>query len=331
MAKISVIGGGAWGTALATVARRAGHDTLLWAREAEVVDAINARHRNEIFLPDIDLDPDITATADIAEAAADADTVLLVAPAQHLRAVAATMANHVKNETPVAICAKGIEIATGALMSEALAVSLPGQPFAVLSGPTFASEVARGLPAAVTLAADGALAEMLADMLGSPHFRPYVSHDPTGAQIGGAVKNVIAIGCGIVAGRGLGENARAALITRGLAEMTRFCVAKGGEAETMMGLSGLGDLTLTCNSMQSRNMSLGHAIGEGRTLQDIMKDRKSVAEGVHSAEAIYKLSRRLKIDMPITTAVHAILHEGADLDEVIEGLMSRPFRAEEID
>ncbi len=328
MQRIGIIGGGAWGTALAVTARRAGRDVILWAREAEVVVAINQRHENSLFLPGIAVDPAIAATADIAAAAAG-DAVLLVVPAQHLRAVASALAPALSPDAAVVICAKGIEENSGALMSEVAAAALPGARLAVLSGPTFAIEVARGLPTAVTLATtDQALGRRLIAALGTRSFRPYLSDDVVGAEIGGAVKNVLAIACGIVAGRRLGDNARAALITRGIAEMVRLARAKGGRAETLMGLSGLGDLTLTCTALQSRNHSLGVALGEGKALADILRPRRSIAEGVSSSAAIVALARRLAVDMPIVAAVDAILHHDADIDATVAGLLARPFRDE---
>ena len=325
---IGIIGGGAWGTALGLVTLRAGRDPLLWAREPEVVAAINTRHENTLFLPGAALDPRLGATSELAQAAAR-DLLLLAVPAQHLRAIAGALAPHLKSGTPVVICAKGIEERTGALLSEVVAEALPQAPVALLSGPTFAAEVAAGFPTAITLAAsDAALGQRVIQSLGSRAFRPYYSDDVSGAQIGGAVKNVIAIACGIVVGRKLGDNARAALITRGLAEMARLALAKGGRAETLMGLSGLGDLTLTCTSLQSRNHSLGVALGEGKPLADILAARRSVAEGVTSAAAAAALAQRLGVEMPIVAAVDAILHRGAAIDVAIESLLSRPFRNE---
>jgi glycerol-3-phosphate dehydrogenase (NAD(P)+) len=326
--RIGIIGGGAWGTALATVARRAGRDVVLQAREAEVVAAINEDRENTLFLPGIPLDAAIQATTDAAEAA-DAEAVLLAAPAQHLRAVAIDLAPLWRPGVPAVICAKGIEQETCALMSEVAEDVLPGVPYAVLSGPTFAAEVARDMPTAVTLAtADGGLGETLAAAIGTPRFRTYLSADPIGAQLGGAVKNVLAIACGIVEGRRLGDNARAALITRGLAEIARLGAAKGAEAETLMGLCGFGDLTLTCNNIQSRNFSLGVALGEGQTLDDILAARRSVAEGVHTASSVSELARRLGVDMPICVAVDGVLNHFADLDATIEGLLARPYGTE---
>jgi glycerol-3-phosphate dehydrogenase (NAD(P)+) len=325
---IAVIGAGAWGTALCQVARRAGRDVVLWAHEAEVAYAVNRKHENPIFLPGVALDAGIRATAILEEAAA-ADAVLLTVPAQFLRGVAAALAGSLGKSTPVVICAKGIERDTCLLMSEVVAQALPGRPVAALSGPTFAAEVASGKPTAVTLAADdAAIAAALVEALGTPAFRPYQSADVTGALIGGAVKNVIAIACGIAEGRDMGQNARAALITRGLAEMTRLAMKKGARPETMMGLSGLGDLTLTCTSTQSRNYSLGRALGEGKTLADILASRNSVAEGVESAASVAGLAARVGVEVPIAEAVDAVLNKGAAIDEQIGALLARPFRAE---
>ncbi len=331
MERIGIIGGGAWGTALAQLLSRAGRRTTIWAHEAETVAAINRDHANPAFLPGVALDPGVRATASLAEAA-QADLVLLVPPAQHLRALAASLAGVLAPGVPAVICAKGIELGSGALPSEIVAQTLPATPCAVLSGPTFAAEVARGQPTAVTLAcADAALGRRLADALGSRAFRPYLGDDPVGAEIGGALKNVMAIACGIVIGRGLGDNARAALITRSLAEMVRLAQAKGARAGTLMGLSGLGDLTLTCTSPQSRNYSLGVELGEGRSLAAILAGRRSVAEGVTSAAAAVALARRLGIDMPIAAGVAAIIHDGATIDGVIAALLARPFRSETLE
>ncbi|MHA1597241.1 MAG: NAD(P)H-dependent glycerol-3-phosphate dehydrogenase [Alphaproteobacteria bacterium] len=327
--KIGVIGAGAWGTALAAVARRGGHDVVLHAHESEVADSINQTHVNEAFLPGVELDPGIEATTDLGKAC-DADAVLLVMPAQFLRAVTSAMAGLWKPGVPAVICCKGIEQQTALLMSEVAAETLDGVPLAVLSGPTFAKEVADGLPTAVTLScADEALGIRLSDAIGSPRFRAYRSHDLIGAELGGSVKNVLAIACGIVEGRKLGDNARAALITRGLSEITKLAAAKGAEPETLMGLAGLGDLTLTCNAMQSRNFSLGVALGEGRTLAEVMGERMSVAEGVHTASSVTELARRLKVDAPICTAMDGILNHFVDIDAAIEGLLARPVGDED--
>lgn len=329
MRRIGILGAGAWGTALALVGRRAGRAVVLQAREPEVVIAINERHENPLFLPGVTLDPAIRATSDIAEAVAGAAAILLVLPAQHLRTVCATAAPAWPAGAPAVICAKGIEQATGALMSEVVAEVLPQAPVAILSGPTFAAEVARDLPVALTLATrDRALAATLRATLGTPRFRTYTSDDVIGAQVGGAVKNVLAIACGIVEGRRLGDSTRAALITRGLAELVRLAVAKGGRPETLMGLSGLGDLTLTCNAMQSRNFSLGVALGKGEKLAEVLGQRRSVAEGVYTAASVTALARRLEVEMPISAAVDAVLNHGADLDDAIAGLLARPLGAE---
>ncbi|MBF0325166.1 MAG: NAD(P)-dependent glycerol-3-phosphate dehydrogenase [Alphaproteobacteria bacterium] len=328
MDSIGIVGAGAWGTALAATIRRAGRNVVLWAHEAEVVAGINATRTNATYLPGIALECGIRATIDLAEIAAQG-VVLLVTPAQHLRATARALAPLWRPGTPAVICAKGIEQGTLAMMTEVVEAELPTAAIAVLSGPTFAIEVARGLPTAVTLAcADQVLGKRLVEAVGTPTFRPYLADDLVGAEIGGAVKNVLAIACGIVEGRGMGDNARAALITRGLAELTRLAVAKGGRPETLMGLSGLGDLILTASSSQSRNYSLGFALGEGRSLADILASRRAVTEGVWSAGAVVDLAGRLGIEMPICAGVDSVINRGQDLDQAIAALLNRPFRAE---
>jgi len=328
--KIGVLGAGAWGTALAAAALKAGRETILWAREADVVYAVNKNHENSIFLPGVALDNKLRATGDLADLS-DCDAVLIVSPAQHLRSMSKSLSTHIKKSAAMVICSKGIEVSTGKLLSDVLRETTPDNPVAVLSGPTFAAEVARGLPCALTLACEDArVGNALVEALGHSMFRPYYNDDIIGAQIGGAVKNVLAIATGIVAGLGIGENARAAVITRGLAEIVRFGGLYGARQETLMGLSGLGDLILTCSSTQSRNMSLGKAIGEGRTFADIMAERNSVAEGAHTVEIVYKIAVEKGLDMPITAAVFKILKEGADVRRVTEGLLSRPFTAESI-
>jgi glycerol-3-phosphate dehydrogenase (NAD(P)+) len=328
MKRLGIIGAGAWGTALALLARRAGNEAVLWAYEPELIEAINARHENPIYLPGIALEPAIRATGDLAEAA-QADAIFLVTPAQHLRGLALKLAPHLAPSTPVVICSKGIEQGSGAMMSEVAAACLPSAPLAVLSGPGFAHEIAHDLPTALTLAChDASLGKRLIDAIGNPRFRPYLGDDPVGAEIGGAVKNVIAIACGIVQGKRLGDNGRAALITRGLAEMARLGVRKGAKPETFMGLSGLGDLTLTCNATQSRNFSLGVALGEGRSLQQALAGRRSIAEGVATAASVTALALKLGVEMPISTAVDAVLHRGAKIDATIEALLARPLTSE---
>jgi glycerol-3-phosphate dehydrogenase (NAD(P)+) len=323
--RIGIIGAGAWGTALTTVARQQDRDVIIWARESVVVEAINKEHRNTMFLPDAPLDPQVYATGDLAKAS-DVDAVLLVVPGQFLRGVCESLAHSWRAGVPAVICTKGIEEDTCALMTEVVAEALPQAPQAVLSGPTFAAEVAKGLPTAVTIAChDDAISDALTDALGSASFRTYSSHDLVGAEIGGAVKNVLAIASGIVMGREFGSNARAALITRGLVEMHRLGEAKNAQRTTLSGLCGLGDLVLTCSSEQSRNMSLGAALGRGERLEDIMTSRRSVAEGVFNARAVVKLARELAIEMPICGAVNAILHEGATIEAEIENLLARPL------
>ncbi|HEX4185402.1 MAG TPA: NAD(P)H-dependent glycerol-3-phosphate dehydrogenase [Stellaceae bacterium] len=326
---MGIIGGGAWGTALAVVAQRAGSNVVLWARDDDVVATINERHENPLFLPGIALDPAIVATSDIDAAMAGAEAALLVVPAQFLRGVISALRPGLPEGMPVLHCAKGIEAGSLKTMSEVSAELLPNSPCAVLSGPTFAAEVARGLPTAVTIAShDRPLARGFAGALGSSRFRPYLSNDPTGVEIGGAVKNVLAIACGTVEGRGLGENARASLITRGLAEMIRLGLAKGGRAETFGGLSGVGDLVLTCCATQSRNYALGVALGRGQKLGAALAGRRSVVEGVATAAAASRLANQLGIEMPISEAVEAVLHRGAAIDAMIDRLLRRPYRSE---
>jgi glycerol-3-phosphate dehydrogenase (NAD(P)+) len=327
--RIGIVGGGAWGTALATVAARTGHGVLVWAREAEVVEAINCDHENTVFLPGVVLDPAIEATSDLTAMGAQ-DALLLVTPAQAVADVAARLAPVLDPATPVVLCSKGLEQQTGRLMSEVFEAAVPGARTLVLSGPSFAADVARGLPTAVTLAGpDPDVVADIAEALNPPTFRPYLSGDVIGAQIGGAVKNVLAIACGIIAGRALGASAAAALITRGFAEMVRFGTAHGAEAATMNGLSGLGDLVLTCSSPQSRNMSLGMELGRGRGLADVLGERNSVSEGVFSAASIAVAADRLGIDMPICRAIDHILNHGADIDHTIAALLNRPLKAED--
>jgi glycerol-3-phosphate dehydrogenase (NAD(P)+) len=323
-----VVGAGAWGTALAQVCARGGLEVTLWAREAAIAEALNASHENPLFLPGVRLDGAIRAVSDPA-AAAGADLVFAAPPAQHLRATLALFGGHIAEATPVVLCAKGVEAGTLKLTTQVLAETIPHAAPAVLSGPSFAEEVARGLPTAVTLAAaDEPVAEAVARAIASPAFRPYLSSDMIGAQAGGAVKNVLAIACGVVEGRALGASARAALITRGFAEMTRLAVALGGAAETVAGLCGLGDLVLTCSSLMSRNMSLGAALGRGERLEAVLAGRLSVAEGVASAPAVVALAARLGVETPICEAVRAILAGERAIEPAIAALLSRPLRAE---
>ncbi len=323
--RIGVIGGGAWGTALAQVAAQGGRETLLWALEDDVVSAINRIHENPIYLRGLKLDPAIRATGNFSELA-DCDAWLVVTPAQHMRAVLSRMPCP---DMPLVLCSKGIEESSGALLHEVARAVCPSSPVAVLSGPTFADEVAKGLPTAVTLAAEeGSLAEALRARIALPTFRIYVSDDVAGAEIGGAVKNVLAIACGIVEGKGLGQNARAALIGRGFAEMRRSGAALGARRETLSGLSGLGDLVLTCTSTNSRNYSLGKGIGEGRSAAELMANRKTVAEGAFTAPVLARLARKRGIDMPTVGAAAALTAGRANVDQVLDALLSRPPRAE---
>lgn len=323
--RIGVVGGGAWGTALAQVAAYGGEETLIWAREPEVSESINGSHENMLFLPGVRLLPSLRATAELADLEA-CDALLIVTPAQHTRAVLGRLRADGK---ALVLCAKGIEDSTGQLMHEVAHEAQPDCSLAVLSGPTFAHEVAAGLPAAVTLAADDrAVGESLIRRLARPFFRPYLSEDVAGAEVGGAVKNVLAIACGVVEGRGLGLNARAALISRGFAEMTRFGLAKGARPETLAGLAGLGDLVLTCTSTSSRNFSLGKGIGEGRSAAELLADRRTVAEGAYTAPVLKRAADSLGVDMPIAGAVCALLTAEASVDEVMDGLLARPLRAE---
>jgi len=327
--RLAIIGGGAWGTALATVAARAGREVALWARDPDVVIAINRRHENPAFLPGVALAPEITATGDAAAALAGAAAALIVVPAQFLRGVLDALAPLLPTGLPLLLCAKGIETGSLMTMAEIAGDILPGNPLAVLSGPSFAAEVARGLPTAVTIAGrDPAVTQAFIAALGTPRFRPYASPDPTGVELGGAVKNVLAIACGITEGRALGENARAALITRGLAEMVRLGEAKGAAAETFRGLSGLGDLVLTCTATQSRNYTLGVALGRGASLDEALAGKRAVVEGVATAAAVAALAARHRIEMPISAAVDAVLHRGMAIDAMIEALLSRPYRSE---
>jgi len=323
--KLAIIGGGAWGTALARVAAQGGRETLLWALEEDVVSAVNRLHENPVYLEGLKLDPAIRATSNFSELA-DCDAWIVATPAQHMRPVLERMPCA---EMPLVLCSKGIEESTGALLHEVARAVCPTSPVAVLSGPTFAHEVAKGLPTAVTLAAeDMSLAETLRDRIAQPTFRIYVSDDVVGAEIGGAVKNVLAIACGVVEGKGLGQNARAALIGRGFAEMTRFGLAYGAKRETLAGLSGLGDLVLTCSSTSSRNYSLGVGIGQGRPASELLSNRKTVAEGAFTAPVLARLAKEKGVDMPIVDAVDALIAGRVNVDQVLDALLSRPARAE---
>jgi glycerol-3-phosphate dehydrogenase (NAD(P)+) len=323
--KLGVIGGGAWGTALAAVAASNGEEVMLWVREREVGDAINQTHENAAFLAGVPLAPQIIATTSLADLA-ECDVLLVVTPAQHMRTV---LTGAVVGQRPLILCAKGIEAGTQMLMSEVATELCPDAPIAVLSGPTFAHEVARGQPTAITLAcADVQLGRALAERIARPHFRPYVSSDIVGAEIGGAVKNVLAIACGVVEGRGLGQNARAALIARGFAEMVRFGLARGAQAETLAGLSGLGDLVLTCSSTASRNFTLGKGLGEGRSAAALLREGRAVAEGAFTAPVLQNAAHAAGVDMPVVDAVCDLLRGAASVDQIARQLLARPLRNE---
>lgn len=326
--KIGVVGAGAWGTALAQLSATAGCDVRLWAREDEVVTSINEKSENEMFLAGVTLESSIVATADLADISG-MDFIFVVVPAQFVRPVLIELKPHISENAAIVLCAKGIEQSTGKLMSDVVTELLPKSPLVVLSGPTFAREVAEGRPSAVTIASKyQRVTERLSDAIGQPTFRPYASRDVIGAEIGGALKNVFAIACGITTGKNMGDNARAALITRSLSEMVRFGEKYGAERSTMMGLCGLGDLILTCSSPQSRNMSLGIAIGEGQAVSDLMKDRKTVAEGYHTSSVLARICREEGLDLPLVMAVNDILHQGKDVNKVITDLLNRPFVSE---
>ncbi len=322
---IGVLGAGAWGTALAQMLSSDGREVMLWARERELVDAINAQHRNTAYLPDAALSERITATSDLADMER-LDALLVVTPAQHMGAVLQQMSRH---PADLVLCSKGIEADTGRMMHE-VAHSIAGESsIAVLSGPTFAHEVAAGLPTAVTIACGGGRGQWqrLASSIARPTFRPYYSDDVIGAEVAGAVKNVLAIACGVVDGLALGQNARAALIARGYAEMLRFGEALGARRDTLAGLCGMGDLVLTCTSTASRNFSLGKALGEGQTLADLMRDRRTVAEGAHTAPILVELAHKHDLSMPIAEAVRDLL-TGNDARAIVAQLLARPLTSE---
>jgi len=324
--QVGVIGAGAWGTALAQAMASDGSQVTIWARESELVEEINAQHTNSLFLPSARLSASITATSNLAELAA-LPVLLVVTPAQHLAHVLSGLPAGPRD---LVLCSKGIEAGTGRLMADVAAEAAPGATLAVLSGPTFAHEVAAGLPTAVTLACAGGEVqwERLAPAISRPSLRPYFSDDVTGAEIGGAVKNVLAIACGVVDGLGLGQNARAALIARGYAEMLRFGLARGARAETLAGLCGLGDLVLTCSSTSSRNFSLGKALGEGLSAAEALAGKNSVAEGAHTAPVLAELAAKAGLDLPIVTAVNRLLSGAAPARQVVAELLSRPLKAE---
>ena len=328
--KVGVIGGGAWGTALAIVANRAGSEVMLGTRNSNVINSISERRVNDIYLPSIFIDPNIKVTDDFADVCRG-DILILATPSHCLRTVSISISDILPPDVTIVIACKGIERGSIMLMSEVLREILPQNPIAILSGPNFADETARGLPTATTIACADDKRDMLAYALGGRFFRPYMTDDIIGTQIGGVVKNVIAVACGIAEGKNLGENARAALVTRGFAEMGRLALAKGGQYETLMGLSGLGDLILTSGSKKSRNTSFGIEIGLGKSKDELLASLgRTAVEGVVSAESISKLAKKHGVSMPICDAVHQILYENAPVDAVINALLERPFANERI-
>jgi glycerol-3-phosphate dehydrogenase (NAD(P)+) len=328
LSKIGVFGAGSWGTALACSACRAGSNVKIWSRSQTVVDSINNENRNH-YLPDIVLPDNLNATNEI-KSLFQCEVLLLVVPAQTIRENCNLLKKaNIPEGITLVICCKGIEIGSEKLMSEVVKEILPNNPIAVLSGPNFAHEVADGLPSCTTIACeDENLGMKLVEAIGCKVFRTYYTNDVLGAQVGGAVKNVLAIACGIAMGRGLGENTRAAIVTRGMAEITRLCVAKGGKCETLMGLSGIGDIMLTCGSTTSRNMSFGYELGRGVSVAELTNGKQKLAEGVSTSKSVCELAKSLNVEMPICNGVNEIIFGEADIDGVIKGLLSRPLTIE---
>ncbi len=329
--KVGVIGGGAWGTALSILANRAGSEVTLATRNPNVIQSIQERRTNEAYLPGVFIDPGIELTDKLVDICRD-DLILLAVPSHTMRSVCIALSDLLPPNVPIMLACKGIERGSLMLMGEIAKSILPHNPVAIISGPNFAEEAARGMPTATTIAcAETEIWDMLMHAIGGRLFRPYMTTDIVGAQIGGAVKNVIAIACGIAIGKNFGENARAAIVTRGFTEIARLTLAKGGKHETLMGLSGMGDLILTCGSIKSRNMSFGISIGQGKTKEDILVSRgRTATEGVIAAESVHKLAKKLGVSMPITEAVYHILYENMDVDQMIEGLLERPFSNESL-
>lgn len=337
-ATVAVIGAGAWGSALAGVARKAGREVRLWGRNAEDVATISKTGCNLRYLPGVDLPAGIEATSDIRVALEGADCVLMVTPSVTLREICQLAAPYLEAEAPVVLCAKGIETGSGKLLSEVAEEELPGHRIGALSGPTFARETALNFPTAVTLAfpfhgshrrdPQAAPASRMALTLGTANFRPYISDDLVGVEVAGAVKNVVAIACGMMTGAGYAENTRAALITWGIDEMKALAEVLGGRRETIAGLSGVGDLTLTCSSTTSRNMSFGVQLGRGVERQNVFGGTNVVVEGEVNAISVVDLADRIGIEMPVCRAVHSILHEGAELRRTFADLWARPITGE---
>lgn len=325
---ISIIGAGAWGTALAEVISRQGNQVNLWAREDDVVKSINTLNENTLYLPNVKLSELIIAQNNL-DNMINCDLLLMVTPSQFMRSVLEEIKDNLNDSIPVVLCSKGIETKTLSLMNEITESIIPKNPLSILSGPSFAIDVVNNKPTAVTLACkDLSIGKNIADSISLPTFRPYLSEDVVGAQIGGATKNVIAIAAGVVEGQNLGDSARAATIARGFSEINRLAVALGGQEETLSGLSGMGDLLLTCNSITSRNFSLGIKLGKGLSAEEATDGLSSIAEGMYSAKAIDKLSKKLGVEMPITNAVNDLIERKRSLDEIIDDLLSRPIRRE---
>ena len=325
---ISIVGAGAWGTALAEVMSRQGHQINLWAKESAVVNSINSSHENDVFLPNVKLSDLIVAFNNL-EQITNCDLLLVVSPAQYTRETLLEVSKTLKSETPIILCSKGIEISSLSLMSQITESIFPNNPIAILSGPSFAIDVVNNKPTAITLACkDLKIGKNIAESISLPTFRPYLSEDVIGAQIGGATKNVIAIAAGVVEGQKMGDSARAATIARGFSEIKRLAIAMGGKEETLAGLSGMGDLLLTCNSKTSRNYSLGIKLGEGQTIEEATNGLSTIAEGMYSAKAITKLAVQNKIDMPITQAVNDLIEEKYSVTDIIDNLLNRPIKEE---
>ena len=325
---ISIVGAGAWGTALAEVMSRQGHQINLWAKESAVVNSINSSHENDVFLPNVKLSDLIVAFNNL-EQITNCDLLLVVSPAQYTRETLLEVSKTLKSETPIILCSKGIEISSLSLMSQIAESIFPDNPIAIPSGPSFAIDVVNNKPTAVTLACkDLKIGKNIAESISLPTFRPYLSEDVIGAQIGGATKNVIAIAAGVVEGQKMGDSARAATIARGFSEIKRLAIAMGGKEETLAGLSGMGDLLLTCNSKTSRNYSLGIKLGEGQTIEEATNGLSTIAEGMYSAKAITKLAVQNKIDMPITQAVNDLIEEKYSVTDIIDNLLNRPIKEE---
>jgi glycerol-3-phosphate dehydrogenase (NAD(P)+) len=330
MSRCAVIGAGAWGTALADLLARNGHETVLWAYEPDVVQSINARHENTRFLSGAALSPSLRATADFADALAGATLACVATPSQHLRAILARGASSLSKRATVCVASKGIEADTLALMSDVVADVVPGRAMVALSGPSFAAEVMARQPTAVVAASDDALAaEMVQDHFSNATFRIYTHDDVIGVELGGALKNVMAVATGICEGAGFGFNSRAALITRGLAEMTRLGTALGARPATFAGLAGIGDLVLTCTGSLSRNRAVGIAVGKGATLDEALAGKETIAEGVATTRSALALAEREGVEMPIASMAHRVLFEGHSAQRAVTDLMSRELRAEQ--